>query len=1390
MKYFFPPIPTGVIKDYNSHVIPDDKASDIDNVMIDFASLKRRWGTGLIKDITDFLNSGENIINLFAIDGYLFVFTTKAIYQYLSSEDNLSSGLRLLNEQDSYGDEISQQATCDGIFIYPYATENFFTGEYNIYSDDASGLGGFGSGLKYKATFYDLSFSSPGTINPTDMVYYNNKFILARNNAVYYSTDGVNWVLASNYALAYFAEFNNKLYGVSGIGSGEWVCYSSDGITWTNEHADTSDWDMHSVTSGEINGTEYLCYVGEDNNINAYITSTSSGSDVGISEMNTWSGVAYGTYDSNGYFVAVAQDGTHRIAYNNTGLPVALDDWKLVTAPEANTWQDIAFGNDIFVAVSSDGTHRVMTSSNVTSWTVRTASTTQAWKRIYFVNDIFLVANDDNDVVMTSSDGITWTTKKMGPGFIAYGLVDFSYPALDGVDYPDDTTNCYLSMANGKKCISEDLVTSYSSGETYTYGILDLELPSLTYTFLAGSTTVQVSDTSSLKANYRIEYPDYITAGSKIASVVDGTSITLDHAALKSGVGIVSEDNYPVKVGMEFDTTIIMDSSSSLHCICVGRSLYLGGVNPAGERYLFNSEPNGIGGYGANRKYKAYLYQGDGFDPSAEASEFLTSGYGNGLLIAYDDFNGIGVGSFDGVGWFSLGNYLGFYDFIYISGIFYAVGGSYVSTSANGVNWTNIDIGASNLLAITYGDGVFVTAGENGEIFSSTDGTTWISRTSPDSSTDWKGLAYGNSTFVGVGYGGTVHAMTSPDGITWTARTAAGIDDYRKVIYAEGLFVAPMYNSSYGDVMTSPDGITWTYRGSVSAYWEDIAYGGGVFVVVGYVGASAECIRSVDGITWTESTTPEANHWRTVAYGNNMFAAFSYDGTHRIMTSPDGTTWTAQGQSDVNVGLLDLEEGTLTYGFTNGSTNVTVSDTTNLKAGYTIENSTYLNSGTTISAIVDSTNITISANAKATGSSSNVDIGMNFNSEVFSAKIYTAEQWSISKGELSTGGALVLCTDNLDSPLKIKYPLNFAESLGGSPSVSEIIAFFGSIGYEHTILGETASYSNGIEVSDAGDPETWSGAYYQFLNTSEKLKGIVDFKSRIFLFKKHSITLMAPSSGGGNDDPFDYEEDKWGVGTPSIRTVVNIENGLFFLSNDGIFFLNGISLKSVGDGIFKYLTGIIDWDNVENSFAFHVRERGLYCLFIPTYTDSVSSVNADTAFVFNYRTQSWMIWSFDSPTIDHCSLYQTSDTEYVEVTGSGLEYTNKELHILAFRDGTLRLFDEVFEDDNDTDISCSITTKDFPVNDIKHVIKLEEIVLGMVSQTAGTIQIRASVDSGNTWSDWISVDITDTNDYIERVANFIRRGNYVRFEIQNVSGSSFEIQTLSIGYNEEGGVKK
>jgi hypothetical protein len=85
--------------------------------------------------------------------------------------------------------------------------------------------------------------------------------------------------------------------------------------------------------------------------------------------------------------------------------------------------------------------------------------------------------------------------------------------------------------------------------------------------------------------------------------------------------------------------------------------------------------------------------------------------------------------------------------------------------------------------------------------------------------------------------------------------------------------------------------------------WISVTYGNGLFVAIAQTGTGNRVMTSPDGITWTQRSTPTDRSWISVTYGNNLFVAVADGGGtgNRVMTSPDGITWTARASAANNV---------------------------------------------------------------------------------------------------------------------------------------------------------------------------------------------------------------------------------------------------------------------------------------------------------------------------------------------------------------------------------------------------------------------------------------------------------------------------------------------------------
>lgn len=138
------------------------------------------------------------------------------------------------------------------------------------------------------------------------------------------------------------------------------------------------------------------------------------------------------------------------------------------------------------------------------------------------------------------------------------------------------------------------------------------------------------------------------------------------------------------------------------------------------------------------------------------------------------------------------------------NGVKVVTNGYYYATSANG---TGGNFGTPKLFplmtnnssqsvhAITYGGGRFVATGSNGYVYSSGDGgLTWTRATLP-STNRYYTLAYGEGTFLAVGYGSTSAAYSKDGGLTWTPTTRPAPLSWYSAAYGQGRFTVIAFGS-------------------------------------------------------------------------------------------------------------------------------------------------------------------------------------------------------------------------------------------------------------------------------------------------------------------------------------------------------------------------------------------------------------------------------------------------------------------------------------------------------------------------------------------------------------------------------------------------------------------
>jgi hypothetical protein len=76
-----------------------------------------------------------------------------------------------------------------------------------------------------------------------------------------------------------------------------------------------------------------------------------------------------------------------------------------------------------------------------------------------------------------------------------------------------------------------------------------------------------------------------------------------------------------------------------------------------------------------------------------------------------------------------------------------------------------------------------------------------------------------------------------------------------------------------------------------------------LFAAVSTTGTGNRVMTSPDGITWTSRTSAADNNWQSVAWSATLglFIAVATSGSpNQIMTSPDGINWTTRTAPNTN----------------------------------------------------------------------------------------------------------------------------------------------------------------------------------------------------------------------------------------------------------------------------------------------------------------------------------------------------------------------------------------------------------------------------------------------------------------------------------------------------------
>lgn len=212
-----------------------------------------------------------------------------------------------------------------------------------------------------------------------------------------------------------------------------------------------------------------------------------------------------------------------------------------------------------------------------------------------------------------------------------------------------------------------------------------------------------------------------------------------------------------------------------------------------------------------------------------------------------------------------------------------------IRTSTDSITWVTrtSNFGITNINSVAFGNNLWVAVGSAGQIRTSTDAITWVTRTSNFGATAINFVAFGNNLWVAVGNNGQIRSST--DGVTWVTRTSNfGTTAVNSVAFGNSLWVAV---GSTGQIRTSTDAITWVTRtGAGTATLGQVKNNNRIFIAT----SSSTLFISTDGITWIRRPTPFTSGMACVGMTSNLY--FIGTSSNQIASSVDAINWTVDSK--------------------------------------------------------------------------------------------------------------------------------------------------------------------------------------------------------------------------------------------------------------------------------------------------------------------------------------------------------------------------------------------------------------------------------------------------------------------------------------------------------------
>ena len=157
----------------------------------------------------------------------------------------------------------------------------------------------------------------------------------------------------------------------------------------------------------------------------------------------------------------------------------------------------------------------------------------------------------------------------------------------------------------------------------------------------------------------------------------------------------------------------------------------------------------------------------------------------------------------------------------------------------------------------------------------------------------------------------------------------------------------------------------------------------------------------------------------------------------------------------------------------------------------------------------------------------------------------------------------------------------------------------------HVVI-DSVTHSTRLYWSCINEPETWSTLDFNEIGfkDGDEITGIKALGDRLVIFKQHSIWLAFFT--GSSDIPFVFQKSQSDVGTVSSHSIQKVNNGLIFLSDDGLYFFDGNNSTKLSDKLNNTFSTVIKKSRMMQTVSGYQQTKNRYWL---AFTEASGNTN-------------------------------------------------------------------------------------------------------------------------------------------------------------------------------------